>query len=52
LGRDKDASKKNRLIKARKSNASVPTWVIARTNRKTRSNRKHRVWRRTKLGFK
>ena len=52
MGRDKDASKKNRLIKARKSNASVPTWVIARTNRKTRSNRKHRVWRRTKLGFK
>jgi large subunit ribosomal protein L39e len=52
MGRNKDASKKNRLMKARKSNASVPTWVIARTNRKVRSNRKHRVWRRTKLGFK
>jgi ribosomal protein L39E len=30
----------------------VPTWVIARTNRKVRANRKHRAWRRTKLGFK
>lgn len=52
MGRNKDSSKKNRLMKARKSNASVPTWVIARTNRKTRSNAKHRYWRRTKLGYK
>ncbi len=52
MGRNKDASKKNHLIKARKTNGSVPTWVIARTTRKVRSNRKHRVWRRTKLGFK
>jgi large subunit ribosomal protein L39e len=52
VGRNKDASKKNRLMKARKQNASVPTWVIARTNRQVRSNRKHRVWRRNKLGFK
>jgi len=52
LGRNKDASKKNRLVKARKSNSSIPTWVIARTNRNVRSNRKHRVWRRTKLGLK
>jgi len=52
LGRNKDASKKNRLIRAKKRNASVPTWVIARTNRKVRANRKHRTWRRTKLGLK
>ncbi len=52
MGRNKDASKKNHLTRARKANGSVPTWVIARTNRKTRSNRKHRVWRRTKLGIK
>jgi len=52
LGRNKDASKKNRLIRAKKKNASVPTWVIARTNRKVRANQKHRGWRRTKLGFK
>ncbi len=52
MGRNKDASKKNHLMKARKQNASVPTWVIARTNRKVRANKKHRTWRRTKLGFK
>ena len=52
MGRNKDASKKNRLMKAKKQNASVPTWVIARTNRQTRTNTKHRVWRRTKLGLK
>jgi large subunit ribosomal protein L39e len=52
LGRNKESSKKKRLLKARKGNASVPTWVIARTNRKIRSNSKHRVWRRTKLGYK
>ena len=52
MGRNKDASKKNRLIKARKANSSVPTWVIAKTNRKVRSNTKHRAWRRNKLGLK
>ncbi len=52
MGRNKDASKKNRLVKARKSNSSVPTWVIARSNRKVRQNKKHRAWRRTKLGLK
>ena len=52
MGRNKDASKKNRLMKARKANKSVPTWVIARTNRAVRANRKHRIWRRSKLGFK
>ena len=52
LGRNKDSSKKNRLMKARKSNSSIPTWVIAKTNRQVRSNLKHRVWRRTKLRFK
>jgi len=52
LGRKKDASKKNRLIRARKMNSSVPTWVIARSNRKVRTNKKHRGWRRTKLGLK
>jgi len=52
LGRNKDSSKKNRLMKARKANSSIPTWVIAKTNRKVRSNNKHRSWRRTKLRFK
>ena len=52
MGRNKDASKKNRLMKARKANASVPSWVVARTNRQTRTNTKHRDWRRSKLRFK
>ena len=52
MGSTKDTSKKNRLVKAKKSNSSIPTWVIAKTNRKVRSNRKHRSWRRTKLGLK
>jgi large subunit ribosomal protein L39e len=52
MGARKDASKKNRLIKARKRNSSVPTWVIARTNRKVRSSVKHRAWRRQKLRLK
>jgi ribosomal protein L39E len=52
MGRNKDASKKNRLMRARKHNASVPSWVIARTNRETRTNTKHRAWRRTKLKYK
>ncbi len=43
MGRNKDASKKNRLMKARKDNASVPTWVIARTNRKVRNEQQAQV---------
>jgi large subunit ribosomal protein L39e len=49
LGRIKDTSKKNRLIKARRQNSPVPTWVVIRTNRKVRNNPKQRDWRRQKL---
>jgi len=52
MGRKKDTSKKNRLVKAGKKNSSVPTWVIMRTNRNVRSNPKHRAWRRQKLRLK
>lgn len=48
----KDTSRKNRLVKALKQNSSVPTWVILKTNRKVRSNPKHRYWRRQKLNLK
>jgi large subunit ribosomal protein L39e len=52
MGRIKDISKKNRLIKARKQSRAVPTWVIIRTNRNVRSNPKRRYWRRQKLLLK
>jgi large subunit ribosomal protein L39e len=45
----KDTSKKNRLRKASKRARSVPTWVIARTNRHVRNNPKNRNWRQRKL---
>jgi large subunit ribosomal protein L39e len=49
MGRVKDKGKKNRLRKAMRRGRSVPTWVIARTNRKVRSNPKNRNWRQRKL---
>ncbi len=49
MGRVKDTSKKNRLMRANKRARSVPTWVIVRTNRKVRSNPKNRNWRQRKL---
>ena len=52
MARVKDTSKKNRLAKATKQARSVPTWVIVRTNRGTRTNPKRRHWRQRKLGLK
>jgi large subunit ribosomal protein L39e len=52
MGRVKDSSKKNRLIKATRRSKSVPTWVIVKTNRHVRTNPKHRHWNRTKLRLK
>jgi large subunit ribosomal protein L39e len=52
VARVKDTSKKNRLAKAGRQSRSVPTWVIVRTNRKVRSNPKHRYWRQRKLKLK
>ncbi|TLX96618.1 MAG: 50S ribosomal protein L39e [Thaumarchaeota archaeon] len=49
MARVKDRSKKNRLMKANRETRSVPTWVIVRTNRKVRTNPKHRDWRHRKL---
>ena len=43
---------KTRLEKARKQNASVPTWVIVKTNRSVRTHPKRRAWRRRKLKVK
>ncbi len=49
MGRVKDTSKKNRLIRAGKRARSVPTWVVLKTNRKVRTNPKNRSWRQRKL---
>jgi len=52
MARVKDTSKKNRLLKAGRRGRSVPTWVIAKTNRHVRSNPQKRNWRQRKLKMK
>jgi len=52
LARVKDTSKKNRLIKENRRGRSVPTWVVAKTNRHMRSNPQKRNWRQRKLKLK
>ncbi|MGD0318759.1 MAG: 50S ribosomal protein L39e [Nitrososphaerales archaeon] len=52
MARVKDASKKNRLLKEGRRGRSVPTWVIAKTNRHVRSNPQKRNWRQHKLRLK
>jgi len=50
MARVKPTAKKLRLAKAGKVAQSVPTWVIARTDGKVRSNPKaRRNWRSTKI---
>jgi large subunit ribosomal protein L39e len=50
MARIKPAAKKRRLAKATKEKESVPTWVIARTDGKVRTNPKRgRNWRRRKI---
>ncbi len=52
MARVKDTSKKNRLLKAGRRGRSVPTWVIAKTNRHVRSSPQRRSWRQRKLKLK
>jgi large subunit ribosomal protein L39e len=49
VARVKDTSKKNRLLKEGRRGRSVPTWIIAKTNRHVRSNPQKRNWRQRKL---
>lgn len=50
MARIKPAAKKRRLAKAGKQRESVPTWVIARTDGKVRTNpKRQRNWRKRKL---
>jgi large subunit ribosomal protein L39e len=50
MARVKPTAKKRRLAKAGKQAGSVPTWVIARTDGKVRTNPKQRRnWRKRKI---
>ena len=49
MARNKPAAKKLRLIKAGKEKKPVPTWVIATTDGKVRTNPKRRRWRQSKI---
>jgi large subunit ribosomal protein L39e len=52
MAKVKDKSKKNRLLKEGRRGRSVPTWIIAKTNRHVRSNPQRRSWRQRKLKLK
>jgi large subunit ribosomal protein L39e len=49
VARYKPTAKKRRLIKANKKSKAVPTWVIAKTKGKVRTNPRRRHWRRNKM---
>ncbi|KPV61831.1 MAG: 50S ribosomal protein L39e [Candidatus Bathyarchaeota archaeon BA1] len=49
MTRNKPAAKKHRLAKAMRQKKPVPTWVIARTMGRVRTNPKRRHWRRRKI---
>ena len=49
MARNKPTAKKRRLAKAGKQRKAVPTWVIARTVGRVRTNPRRRRWRRRKI---
>lgn len=49
MARHKPTAKKRRLAKAGKTKKAVPTWVIAKTGGKFRTQPKRRSWRRGKI---
>jgi large subunit ribosomal protein L39e len=50
MARIKPTAKKRRLAKATKEKQAVPTWVIARTDGKVRTNpKRRRNWRTRKI---
>ena len=49
MARNKPTAKKRRLAKATKQSKPVPTWVIAKTAGKVRTNPQRRNWRHRKL---
>ena len=49
MARHKPTAKKRRLAKAGKQKGAVPTWVIAKTAGKFRTQPKRRQWRTRKI---
>jgi large subunit ribosomal protein L39e len=49
MSKFKSSEKKARLGKALKQNRRIPLFVIAKTNRRVRTNIRARNWRRKKL---
>ncbi|MEM3555691.1 MAG: 50S ribosomal protein L39e [Candidatus Micrarchaeia archaeon] len=49
MGRNKSYKKKIALASALKKNRRVPLFVVAKTNRRVRTNPRSRNWRRKKL---
>jgi len=49
MARTKPTAKKRRLAKAGKQKKPVPTWVMAKTMGRVRTNPARRNWRRTKI---
>jgi large subunit ribosomal protein L31e len=49
MARNKPTAKKRRLAKVRKQRRAVPTWVIAKTQGKVRTNPKRGHWTRSKI---
>ncbi len=43
----KSSSRKIRLLKKTRQTSPVPAWIIAKTNRRVRTNPKRRAWRST-----
>jgi len=52
MARYKPLAFKLRLAHAKKSNRSVPIWVVARTMGRFRTHPKRRHWRRNRLKLK
>ncbi|MHA1169244.1 MAG: 50S ribosomal protein L39e [Candidatus Hodarchaeales archaeon] len=49
MARNKPLGKKLRMGSQIKTNSTVPTWVIMKTNRKVRTHPKRRRWRQSRL---
>jgi len=49
MSRFKSSEKKAKLGRALKQNRRIPLFVVAKTNRRVRTNVKARNWRRRKL---